>query len=441
MEGIIVDIQLNCDTNSQGSFYLPPEKANTIGITHSTKKILKFGIQSQIVNVQLSQGLPKNEASLSSTIIEKLKIPIHCQFEMKHINDEILVGPFIGLLACHHERSLKKYLPDLLDYLLDYHEIQGAILAFSLENVDKENLTVSGYLYNPVTKSWNFGKFPYPSSIFIMTRKVPTAWIDHFKSVIGDTIFNDFYFNKWVIHQIMASSAKLKKYLPHTILYKEPNDLFHFFKKYPKVMMKSVNGSKIYKIERNQNGLVFINPKKNKSKVMQDIDQAYSLFNEYFKEGEFIIQEAIELLTTHDRTIDFRVIMVKNESGLWKSMGMFARQGKPGAVLSNIYPFVELGKETLQEVWDFSHVKVSMLLKEINQVAQEAVQVIDQYGVHFANASVDIKIDADGGIWVLDIQHCHPSHEIALVAGYPDIYYGSLKNNMLYAKKLAGFTN
>ncbi len=210
-----------------------------------------------------------------------------------------------------------------------------------------------------------------------MTRKVHASWIEHFKSVIGDTIFNDFYFNKWVIHQIMASSAKLKNYLPQTTLYKEPKDLFHFLKKHPKVMVKSINGSKIYKLERNENDLVFIHPKKNKSKVMsyQDSDQAYSLFKDYFKEGEFIIQESIELLTTHDRTIDFRVMMVKNECGQWELMGMFARQGKPGAVLSNIYPFVELGKETLQEVWDFSHVKVSMLLHEINQVAREAVQV------------------------------------------------------------------
>jgi hypothetical protein len=118
---------------------------------------------------------------------------------------------------------------------------------------------------------------------------------------------------------------------------------------------------------------------------------------------------------------------------------MFARKGKPGAVLSNIYPFVELGEETLREVWDLSYLKASMLTKEIYQVCIDAVKIIEQYDVHFANTSVDIKVNAKCGIWILDIQHCNPSHEIALVAGYPGLYYNSLKNNMLYAKKLTGF--
>lgn len=436
-------IKLNRSTSHQGCFFLHPELAKIFGITPSTKKHIKFGIQSIPVDVDLTQDLSESKPSLSSDIIDTLKIPLSCSYGIQQNEHEIEVGPFIGLLASADEKSLKKQLDDLRDYLTYYQEIEGAILVFSLENVNKDNLTIKGFLYNPVSKGWEEGIFPYPSSIFIMTKLVNTEWVEHFQSVIGNTVFNNFHFDKWKTHQILTSSPKLSKYVPETILYKSPQDLLNFLKKHSTIMIKSINGSAIFKVSRTKNSLVFTDPKKNETIIFdyKQIDQAYSWFKKYFRNGKFILQKSIELITTHERTIDFRVMMVKDGEGIWNMMGTFARQGKPGAVISSIYPYIELGEKTLQEVWDLGYSKTRMLLNEIFDVSIEAVEVIERYGVHLANSSIDIKIDENGDISILDIQFCNPSHEIALIAGYPNLYYNSLKNNMLYAKKLAGFSN
>lgn len=436
--------RLRRDSDREGVLSLHPEVAKFIGITRPTERLICFGSQSFRASVRTSQTLIENEAGLSSDIVDQLNIPLNCHYEILLKDDEIHFGPFIGLLAGYNHSSIKNKLEDLVDYLMYYREIKGAVLVFSIEGVNKENQTVNGYLFNPKTKDWENGVFPYPSSIFVMTKKASSRWIKHFQSIIGDTVFNNFDFNKWSIHKILEASYKVKDYLPHTILYESPEDLYVFLSKYPKAMVKSISTTKdsyIYKVSKEYDYIVITNPKKGESKRIKysEKKQAYEVFSKYFKERECMIQQSIELLTTHNRTIDFRVIVIKNPDGKWQVMNMFARQGKPGHVVSNVYPFVELGKETLKEVWDLNDVKTAMLIKEISDKSREAVQVIEDKGVHFANAIVDIKVDENEDIWILDVQYRNPSHEIALVAGYPDLYYEILKTNMLYAKKLAGF--
>ncbi|MDN3015349.1 YheC/YheD family protein [Paenibacillus sp. BSR1-1] len=432
------------DQDSEGVIRLHPEVAKFIGITRWTERIFFFGSQSLRAPVYTSHNLQENEVGISSDILDQLNIPLNCHYEILLKGDEIHFGPFIGILAGNSSNSLNSQLEDLLDYLLYYSEIKGAVLVFSLEGVNKEDRTIKGYLFNPRSKQWEKGTFPYPSSIFVLTKKASSKWIKHFQSVIGDAVFNDFHYNKWNIHKILESSYAVKDYLPHSILYESPEELYSFLEKYSKVMVKSISTSKesyIYKISKENNYIIFTNPQKGESKKIRfaEKDQVYEVFAKYFKAGEYMIQQSIELQTTHDRTIDFRVIVIKNPKGKWQAMNMFARQGKPGTVLSNIYPFVELGKETLKEVWDLNEVKTAMLVKEIADKSIEAVKVIEEKGVHFANASVDVKVDENEAIWILDVQHRNPSHEIALVAGFPDLYYEILKTNMLYAKKLAGF--
>ncbi|MFC3885679.1 YheC/YheD family protein [Bacillus songklensis] len=439
-------IQLICDSIRKGSLTLHPDKAKTLGIINHQKGLIKFGIQSFPIEVYISYDLQVNQARLSSDMIKKLEIPVNCHFDIQQKDNEIQIGPYIGILAGFYQKSVKKHLDDLLDYLYHYRDIRGAILVFSLDNVDKVNHTMKGYLFNAVTNQWDEGTFPYPSSIFIKTGTVSSKWLKHFQSVMGDSLFNDFYFNKWSIHKRLAASPHVKAYLPPSILYEKPSDIYSFLKQYPNAIIKSINaskGSSIYKISTDGHNLVIACPKTgdiNKIKF-KNRDEAYSLFKKYFEEREFMIQEALDLITYQNRTIDFRVITLKNQQGQWQVMGVFARHGQPGNILSNISPLVKSGEKTLKEVLQLSNSKVKAFMQEISLVAIEAAKAIENSDVHFANTGVDIAIDDKEKLWIIEIQHCNPSHDIALEAGFAELYYEILKTNMLYAKKLAGFPN
>ncbi|WP_045515747.1 YheC/YheD family protein [Neobacillus niacini] len=439
MENVIL---LSRNTSNRGILTLHPKLAESMGITQITARKIRFGAKTYQSIVDISDELPMNGASLSEDILDMLNIPQHCSLEIKQNGNELQIGPFIGLLAGYYQSSIKKYLDHLLDYIFLYREINGAILVFSLDHVDKINYTVKGYLYNPRTKQWEEGTYPYPASIFVMTSSVSTAWIKHFKSIIGDVVFNDFFLNRSSIHKKLASSIGVKCYLPDTNLYGSPQDLYYFLKKFPNLTVKPLNSAnrQAYRVllkDANSLGMTNLRNMETKNFNINNRDQAYSIFSKYFKEGEYIIQESIDV--TGYRTITIRIITVKDHSGQWKVMGSFTRGDQSEKNDGKLLPLVKFEKEMVKNFLQQSDLHASLTYEELHHIAIDTVKEIESMGVHFANTAVDITIGELGDIWISEIDHCNPSHEIALVAGYPEIYYEILKTNMLYAKKLAGF--
>jgi hypothetical protein len=439
MENVIL---LSRNTSNRGILTLHPKLAESMGITQITARKIRFGAKTYQSIVDISDELPLNGASLSEDILDMLNIPQHCSLEIKQYGNEIQIGPFIGLLAGYYQSSIKKYLDHLRDYVLLYHEIKGAILVFSLDQVDKVNHLVKGYLYNPRTKQWEEGTYPYPSSIFVMTSSVSSAWIQHFKSIIGNVVFNDFFLNRWSIHKKLASSIGVKCYLPDTNLYGSPQDLYYFLKKFPNLTVKPLNSANrhAYRVLlKDSNSLLITNLTNMESKNYRfnNRDQAYSIFSKYFKDGEYIIQESIDV--TGYRTITVRFITVKNHSGQWQVMGSFTRGDQSVKNDGKLMPLVKFEKEIVKDFLQQSDLHASLTYEELNQIAIDIVNELEGTGVHLANAAVVITVGELGDIWISEIDHCNPSHDIALVAGDPDLYYEILKTNMLYGRKLAGF--
>jgi hypothetical protein len=442
--GIKMDnvILLSRNTTNSGILTLHPKLAESMGITQITARKIRFGAKTYQSIVEISDELPLNGASLSEDILDMLNIPQHCSLEIKQNGNEIQIGPFIGLLAGYYQSSIKKYLEHLRDYVFLYHEIKGAILVFSLDHVDKINHTVKGYLYNPRIKQWEEGTYPYPASIFVMTSSVSSAWIQHFKSVLGDVVFNDFFHTRLSIHKKLASSIGVKCYLPDTNLYGSPQDLYYFLKKFPNLTVKPLNNANRSAIRvylKNSNSLVISNLRTMETKTFKfnNRDQAYSIFKQYFKDGEYLIQESIDV--TGYRTMSIRIITVKEQSDQWKAMGLFTRGDQSGDNEGKLMPLVKFQKEMVSDFLQQSDLYASLTYQELTHIAIDTVKEIESMGVHFANAAVDIIIGELGDIWISEIDYFNPSHEIALVAGYPNLYYEILKTNMLYAKKLAGF--
>ncbi|WP_102347302.1 YheC/YheD family endospore coat-associated protein [Bacillus sp. Marseille-P3661] len=405
--------------------------------------VLKFGTQQTKVIIKTSRQLNENNWLLSTNLINKLHIPLSPTYEITILNNEINIGPFIGILIGNSDEELKKRLPHLLDYVYSYPKINGMIVTFSAEQIQPSKPLINGYFYDHIDKLWKQGKFHYPSAILLRTILTPTRR-KLLQKAVGNRIINSHVYNKWECYQAFAP---LKEYIPNTYLYSEPTQIFSLLKQYNSLYIKPINsygGQKICKVllDDNQDIKLVINKKhSNKTITFNTKDRAIRYFRRLLIKDKWILQEPINMISSNDCLIDFRCIVIKGKNGKWGIAGIIGRYGPPSSIVSNIHAGgrAEMGMKTLMKTLKFTKQESILQLRKISRLALEAVQLLEARGGHFGTTGVDIGMDKNRNLWLIEVNHRFPAHNIALDAGNSKLYYRITKKIMVHLKELAGF--
>lgn len=437
-------INLKEDNNSKDTVYIHPTKAERMKIEEGVGTF-NFGTQTSSVKIIITTQYNENELSISSNIVNNLKIPLFCEFDLINDQQNLRIGPFIGILAKRTKNKLRKNLNAHLKYLYHYDQIGGAIMVFSLDEVSSEDQTIQGFMYNPVNKKWEKGLYNYPSSLFSRITWFGTKWPRHFESFMGQTIFNNFYYNKWTVYNLLKKSPELTNHVPKTILYTKPSDILTFLEKNPSAYLKpksSSRGQGIMRIDMLGQKSVQVKYFKN-GKVTQETLNGETEINSFFrkklKSKKFMIQKTIDLASMNNGIMDFRMYLTKDSNKEWKYITIFSRHGISGEIVSNIDRggASGMGLQRLKEALSLSDQEVKEIENKMITVAKKAVKAIEKSGVHFANTGIDIGIDNNKRVWIIEVQASFPGQKGFLQD--KTLYHEYLKTIMQYAKKLAGF--
>ena len=432
------------DLQNQNCLTIHPNMAIEKDILLSKRWFLRFGMQAMEINLKTSFKIKENEVKLSVSMIDFLRLPLSGCYEFRMANNEIIIGPYIGILVASNNEYLERSVPYLTSHLKDYANIGGVVVAFSLEGIDPFQHTVKGYVFNPEINNWERGTFSYPASVF-KTIYLNKGWRNYFQTVFGNRMFNSYVFNKWEMFKWLHQVPELKNHLPETILYKKPQDLEAFLQLHTQIYVKPLNGSHgvgIYKVSKI--GEIF------RVDYEQDgIHHGLSLANildlvEFLRsklKKKYMLQQAIDLISIEGRKIDFRIVLTKGQAGIWKDMIMVAKHGKSGSTVTNIKSggSAELGEITLKRFFDLSEEETIQWRKKILDIVLKAVKSMEAFGVHCGNLGVDIAVDAQERVWIIEMNNLNPDPLIALDVNDREIFYEIKRMNMLYAKNLAGF--
>jgi hypothetical protein len=440
----VVTIKMIADNET--NFVIPMSKAIELNLLNKKNAIISFGNQKQYVNLKVSGELAEDTLNISQNVMEELHLPEYPIYEIAVNNNEIIIGPYIGLLlSCKDKRFTPSRLEKLMVYFKKYSEIHGAIVVFALNKVYTKNRLIEGYCYNPVTHGFQKGVFPYPSAIY---RNIGLAdkWKSHFLSAIGDKLFNNQYFNKWEMYQWYASNAELNEHLPITCLYKSPQDVLNALDKFENVYIKPVSGlrgHRIVKISRQNNSYVFKyrNENINYTDIYQNLNEARDDIHKRFSNGRYLIQQAIELTTYKGGVIDFRCIMQKNQSNKWNCMAVIGRCGGRDSIVSNISSGGRAfrGVDIFEKAIDMPEEKRFILKEKIIALAIKACVALDEYGLNCGSLGLDIGVDTNLNLWLFEINNRDPDPSIAMNIHDIQLYYNLKAGILLYAKYLAGF--
>jgi glutathione synthase/RimK-type ligase-like ATP-grasp enzyme len=437
--------KLVSDSIKKGCICINANHAKSIGIHNKKITYIRFGIRCCEVKTSFYEELEESKILLSQDIIDYLGIPLFPDYEIVLKNNEIIIGPFIGILSERTEGGLRLNVNNLKSYLYNYGKINGAILAFSSEGINQFSQLIRGYVYNPETESWEEGTYFYPASIFKRVGLVKELR-NHFRSLLGDAVFNNYVFSKWQAHAWLMQFSSLKEHLPTTVLYKSGKDIENFLEDNKSVFIKPIYGSQgtgIVKVDKNSETflLSYSDGDGYKELPFVNIGEMVLFLERLIKKGKYILQSSLQLITTKDRKIDFRLIVLKDKWNRWQDVGMIARYGVRGSITSNISTggSAEAAETTLKNLLQLTDEDAVKLRKRMGAIGLDAARRLEECGINCGNLGIDLGIDENMGIWIIEVNNIDPNHTIAIDAKDRQMFYRARLLNMLYAKRLSGF--
>jgi glutathione synthase/RimK-type ligase-like ATP-grasp enzyme len=439
-------VTIKSQDSKEAALAINEELAEDLKLTKKKRGFVSFGTGKIYVDIQITRDSDKEEIYLSESVIKELHLPSYPILEVKTKGNEIMLGPCIGILASHkYEDITKRRLKEMAQDLMGYSRIHGAIIVFSLDKVDRAQLLVEGYCYNPKEDSWEKGTFPYPLAIY---RRSPMndKWRNHFLSVIGDAVFSNGSFDKWDMHQWFSVEPGIAGYLPETKPYYSKEDFVSMLEEHGVIYVKPAKGMKGFGVVRackegEKISFDYREDDENKNIVTTNDNELVEALERLFESGNHIIQQGLELINYDEGIVDFRCVMQKNEVSKWVCNGIIARIGAKESVVSNISSGGAAlpGLELMNEALDLPRIEIYILKEKMISLCTKVCNALDEYGFNFGTLGLDIGIDKNYNIWLIEVNNRKPHPAIALRANDIPAYYTILNGPLHYAKALAGF--
>jgi glutathione synthase/RimK-type ligase-like ATP-grasp enzyme len=439
-------ISIETSMNERYELTMHPAQAAEIGLDRKKFVCISFGNQKRYVKIKMNDEITPGKILLSPKLAAALHLPVYPLYEISLMGNEIMIGPYIGLLLSEEDKELTpSCLHKMLVYVCEYSKLHGAVVVFALNKVDRAGRLVEGYCYNPVENCWQKGIFPYPAAVY-RTIGLSKDWKNHFLSAIGDKIFNSRYFSKWEMYQWFSNDSTLNSHIPYTILYTSPQDVLDVLARFKKIYIKPVSGLRgrgIVRISVEEEGIIFKcrENRENCTITMKNPNEAGKYIQKRFESGRYLIQQAVDLLEYEDGVVDFRCVAQKNQANAWVCHAIIGRLGVKGSVVSNVSSGGAAlpAEEVLARVTLASETNIRDVKERIAALALDACNTLSEYGINCGTLGIDIGLDIRGHLWLIEINNRDPDPSIAMDIHDEQLYHTLKTGPLFYAKFLAGF--
>lgn len=435
MSTIVLDN--NCRPNL---VYLSDETLKQLSI-NSGSITLHFGTLTKqlkiVINNDLEPGrliIPKEPSP--GIIIPDL--PYDHYFKKNHL----FLGPVIGYLV------VQRYFenPHLVSLrFINYDKIRGLIFLFRPNTINSNNNTIWGKYYDPQTKTFIKGTFPYPSVIFNrnpLSRNTYNLLKNHVGNIFNYPFFNT---NKWSFCNWMSKEPSISEHLPETTEFTGMDSLLTALNKHHAVYLKPTNlsqGRGILHVSKSGPNYLLSDRFGRKYSFKTPEQLLLSLKNKLIPDRKYIIQQPVPFINNKGNKIDFRVYIQKDYTGKWKFSGMESKVAKKGSIISNSRNREQImpGKKALKTFFGLDEIGIEQKIEEITQLGIKVLKIMEQNSVHLGDAAIDMVLDNNRKIWLLEVQLNYAGDKKAKrSADERQVLPTVLPTPFEYARTLAGF--
>jgi hypothetical protein len=303
---------------------------------------------------------------------------------------------------------------------------------------------VQGRRYCATEQRWIDDKFPIPTLIY---DRCFYGDDEHSKQCIPIVSWlksrNDITFlgfglpNKLELYETLSTS-QLAPYLPESQPIKDCSEVLSALTKQKKIIIKPINGSQgfgIYYLKKNDK-TIHVKTEKNKqiiSRIFPNETKLFQWLQPLLHFRSYLIQPYLELSNNASKPFDIRILLQKDQQGVWVERGKGIRIGNTGGILSNLSAG---GSVTEFTTWSSSLSQASKeyICSELNFITTNLPQILEKEISPLFEIGVDIGIAKNGALWILDV-NSKPGRKVVLQTE-PDLKETLFLAPLLYGKYL-----
>lgn len=296
----------------------------------------------------------------------------------------------------HGKVTLKKYMKHV-------HSSKLRVFSFSPTDIDWEHRRIQGLYFR--NQKWETGSFSFPKVIYNRCYSVGMETIERLEQIIGrNRCFNQInQFDKLMVYQ--ATHRWLDPHVPETMAY--TSDALEQMLCLHKLVFLKPNqghmGKGVYRIEQKDSGELHIS-----NHYVKPLFIAGS-FHQLLAESERIagpvphlIQKGIVTHKFNNRIFDIRVLVQKNNAGLWATTNVVSRISYEGCFNTSVCETVHLTVNVLKKLFPAKSVVEKM--NTIYNLSLRTAEILElDSGIHLCEVSVDLAIDVEGHIWIIEV--------------------------------------
>ncbi len=319
-------------------------------------------------------------------------------------------------------------------------ELGAEVFLFSHTDAFIRSRQIRGYVPS-ANGGWVSRLFPWPDAVIDRCRKGEPGYREFRRKNLFPYV-NSTYTRKWNATQLFMREDNVKKWIPVTREY-SPSHLRSMLESYPLLYIKPGNGTggrSIVKLERTPRGYEVQGrdrASRKKSARFQSISALTQWLNRWVKEqqirnGNFMIQQGLQLSLVPNRVCDVRLLIQKNEHGIWTVTGLGVRVGPPNSATSNLHGGGKAVPFDKFMTARFGAQRTQAILQECHELAHEVVKTIEKHFGSMMEFGLDIGVDVNGRVWLIEVNP-KPGREIFRETGQIGLYKTAIRRPLQYA--------
>ncbi|WP_160043244.1 YheC/YheD family endospore coat-associated protein [Paenibacillus sp. USDA918EY] len=323
------------------------------------------------------------------------------------------------------------------------------VVVFRPADVSLDRTHIHGFIYKE--GAWRQNRLPFPDIVYdrclYRSRKefrLAASLLSDSRTARDWTLWSRSLPGKWQVFRMLSKEPDVLPYLPPTGIYRGKETLIKTLESHGgEAFLKPKGGSQgkntLYVRVDRESGIWAV---KGRDSLNRPVERrfpsdalAMRWIGDFTKNRTYIIQPYLHLQGRNGRSFDTRVLMQKNEKGLWMQTGIVVREGAAGSMTSNLHG----GGKALPVLpylsGQFGAERAERLTEVIRRLSEKIPPILESHFGRLGELGIDFGIDTKGNVWLLEV-NSKPGRTSIRQAGDPDSAVLASENPLRYARYL-----